>query len=132
MKIKNIVINVLIVGLCFSLILGMGAFLREIRDYHYMYDRKEEEFLYAIQDKNYAHLWEISNEMRISDKSVVKLKEYFAVADYYESALYYKAYMENHETKKAEEKKRSMKEAKGRMGKYHYVTEEILERLELK
>lgn len=104
MKIKNIVINVLIVGLCFSLILGIGAFLREIRDYHYMYDRKEEEFLYAIQDKNHAHLWEISNEMRISDKSVVKLKEYFAVADYYESALYYKAYMENHETKKAEEK----------------------------
>lgn len=131
MKIKNMVLNIVMVGLCFSLIWGICAFLMEVRDYHSMYDRREKDFLYAVQDKEYSHLWEISNEMRITDKDLSKLEEYFAVADYYEAALYYKAYEENGEKVKAEEKRQMMEEAQGKMGKYHYVAEQILEELEI-
>lgn len=117
MKIKNMVLNIVMVGLCFSLIWGICSFLMEVRDYHSMYDRREKDFLYAVQDKEYSHLWEISNEMRIRDKELSKLEEYFAVADYYEAALYYKAYEENGEKVKAEEKRQMMEEAQGKMGK---------------
>lgn len=126
MKIKKWITNIIIIILCFFLILGIGFFLQEASSSESKYYRTEEPFLYAIQAKDYPRLVETSHHnLSMKNGRSEKFSEYHGVADYFEAASFYLAYLENGQKEKAEKMKKRMEEAELHMGRYAYLKEEI-------
>ena len=126
MKIKKWISNGIIIVLCLFLMLGIIFFITEAASFENKYYKTEEPFLYAIQAKDYSRLMEVSYHNRaMKDGKSEKYSEYHGVADYFEAASFYGAYLENGEEEKAQRMKKKMEESFLQMGKYAYLTEEI-------
>lgn len=134
MKIKSMISNIIIVFLLLVFAVAMIICVSEIQSYNYNEDyyRDEDSFLYAIQEKDYSRLVEISNFNKVLEKKEnEKMKSFHAVADYFEAAAYYKAYQKIGDLDKAEKKWKIMEQTKTEMGEFSYLAEEMLEELEI-
>lgn len=126
MKIKNTIINIVIVGLCFVFgILSIVTFT-EAMDYYRDYHPGEDSFLYAIEDGDYSRMVEMMylNEAAGVETSEI-YEECYAVARYYEAATYYKAYKNAGDMARAQEKKQIMERQISRMGELSGCAEDI-------
>lgn len=131
MKIKNLISNSILFFLVLILVIAVIGCISELRYYHDDYYREEENILYVIQEKDYPRLVEICALNRVlEEEESVKMKTFYAVADYYEASTYYKAYEKIGDHIKAAEQKEIMEEAKKHMAEFQYLSEDILKELE--
>lgn len=77
----------------------------------------EDSFYYNMRSDNYDSIMRMSRTNRINGKNRgANYQEYYALADYYEAALYYRIYTEAGDESRAEIRKQEMEDAVGRMG----------------
>lgn len=129
MKIKNLMSNIILVFLLIVFVIGIIICISEIKYYHDDYYMNEDSFLYAIQEKEYSRLVKISKSHRAVNGVEEKLIPYHAIADYFEAATFYKAYMKIGDEEQARKKKEIMEENVYQMGEFSYLAEEIMEDL---
>lgn len=132
MKNKNKVMNVIIVALCVVFVIAALSFVREFSDYSSIYAVKEDSFLYCLQSGNYG---EMVDRMKQNQGEGVELtqtyEECYAVAEYFEAASLYKAYMLDGNMEKASQQKERMEDAATRMGEFSYAIGDMNKRLGL-
>lgn len=97
-----------------------------------IYTHSEDSLLGNIERGQYGNLVSNVYDNEICNvKVTANMAECYAVAHYFEAASFYKVYLQNGYTEKAEEKKKIMEEQKQFMGDLAYTVEEIDEKLGL-
>lgn len=131
-NIKNLILNLLLAGLCIALVITIAGTVYEIYDYSKVNVRTQEHFMGELKYENYE---EMVNDMYRNEANGIKptetMEECYAIARYYEAAVYYKAYSLSGETQKAAKKKELMEEQKALTGELAYAIEDINTQLEL-
>lgn len=123
--ILDIVIVILTLAVLFSLYYAISSF-REAYEDGYSVDT----YYYRIEEGRYAELVELYYaETDRQDPKDSGKEECYAVARYYEAASYYKMYLENGDTEKAEEQRQRMEEIAGEMGELSGEQENIRRQL---
>ncbi len=125
----NLVLDIVIVLLCFALV-GAAAFA--ISSFHdsfgWAYDA--DSFYYRLSDGDYGAAVEMyylnqANNVKADDE----LRQYYAVAEYFEAASFYKAFSYAGDELRAEKYLAHMDEAESRMGALSFEADKINERL---
>lgn len=124
----NLVIGIL--ALVFAA--ALFSFCREMIDCGRTYTYKEQNFLYSLEEKNYANLVEMMYDNESAGVSMTQTyQECYAIARYYEAATYYKAYLMAGDEERAAKKKEIMNKQLSYMGELSYAAEDIKEELGL-
>lgn len=131
-QIKTVVINLILAGLCVAVVVTAAKVFYEIYDFKTVNARDE---AYLIDNLKYGKYDNLLRDVYRNEAKCVEttetMEECYAVAHYYEAAVYYKAYLTAGETEKAEEKKAVMEEQKEMAEILSYAIEEINIRLGL-
>ena len=131
MRIKSLISNIILVFLLIVFVIGITICISEIGNYNDNYYMEEDSFLYAIQEKDYSRLVEISKLHRAVNGVEEKFTPYHAVADYFEAATFYKAYMKMGDEEQAKKEKEIMDNNFYQMGEFSYLSEEIIKDLDI-
>ena len=122
--------NVVIVILCILLlIVGYVAVESTIDVFSPTYG--ENSFRYSVEDNNFAPLVSKYYRNVAEGADSAKMQEYYGVAEYFEAASYYKAFLEAGDTVRAERELKRMEEAAGKMGGWEMTKAVIHEQLGL-
>lgn len=132
MKIKNMLSNIVIVALCLVFVVFVFYTVSEFIGYYDSYHPDESDFLYSVQQQEYASMVQMMYRNEAADiKTNNTYEECYAVARYYEAATYYKAYQHVGNNKAAAEKLEIMKEQALQMGELSFAAEDINKKLEI-
>ena len=120
----DILLGVLTVALIGAAVFAVGSF-RDSLDLAYDADS----FYYRLSDGDYGSMVEMyyTNE-GLGTRADEELRQYYAIAEYYEAAVWYKAY-EGEEA--AERYLAEMESARARMGELGFVAEDIRAALDM-
>ena len=124
------VMNVIIVILCIVLLLVVANCVQStINAFNPPY--KESSFRYYVEHNEFAYLVSKYYRNVAEGDDSAKMKEYYGVAEYFEAASYYKAFLEAGDTVRAERELKRMEEAAGKMGGWEMTKAVIHEQLGL-
>ena len=128
---KILILNIAIVLLALILIPFIFIFLEEWK-YSRHTGYKENTFAYRLEDGRYGSMVEYYHENEanhIEDNG--NITEYYAVARFYEAALYYKAFLDAGDDARAAVYAEKMKAAQRDLGSLEGFDKKILKQLEL-
>ncbi len=130
-KMRNNICNIIIVVLSVIFFLLIVGFCRELFNRN-DYFHKPNSFYYQIKSGRYADMVVATKENRSRRvMETAELKVCYAVADYYEAATYYKAYIENAQKADAEKYLGKMKDCRNRMDDLAYAADDIDDKLKI-
>lgn len=108
-------LDIVIMILCLILLFALCFAIMQFREDEYTYS--ERSFYYSMCSDNYDNIASMTRTNRAQGKNnQAAYQEYYALADYYEAALYYNIYTKAGDTERAEIRRRAMEDAAGRMG----------------
>lgn len=112
---KRHILDVVILILCIIFLFVLCFAILQFRENEYTYS--ERSFYYSMESDNYDNIARMSRTNRVlGKKNGAAYQEYYALADYYEAALYYNIYTKAGDTERAEIRKKAMEDAVSRMG----------------
>ena len=112
---KRHVLDIVIMILCVIFVFVLCFAIMQFREEDYSY--RERSFYYSMESDNYDNIVQMSRTNRMLGKNNgAAYQEYYALADYYEAALYYNIYTKAGDTERAEIRKQAMEDAVRRMG----------------
>lgn len=127
---KNIITNIIIVILSIILVFFSVSLISQLVNYKSAYQASENTLYMQIRDGDYfSMLDEVKQNRILGVHENAEYKECYAVADYFEAASLYKAYMENGQEKMAAKYKEKMTESQKKMGDLTYTAEDINSKL---
>lgn len=128
---KIIFLNIAIVLLALILIPFLFLVLEELK-YSGRVQYKESTFAYRLEDGHYGSMVEYYHENVASHmEDEGNMEEYYAVARFYEAALYYKAFLNAGDETRSALYAEKMKEAQKELGSLTGFDKKILKQLEL-
>lgn len=123
-------LDIVIIILCLIFLFALCFAIMQFREDEYTYS--ERSFYYSMCSDSYDNIARMSRTNRVLGKnSGAAYQEYYALADYYEAALYYNIYTKAGDTERAEIRKRAMEDAVSRMGTLSSQKQRIDEILKL-
>lgn len=127
----NVVLDIVIVLLCLALV-GAVAFAIDIYMESFGWSYDADSFYYRLSDGDYGAMVDMyySNESN-NVKPDEELGMYYAVAEYFEAASWYKAYGEAGDSRWGEVYRQAMDEAQAQMGSLNMLAEDIRIALEI-
>ena len=125
----NMVLNIVIAGLCFLTLIMGGVAASNLHDtFSVGYDDKN--LYYCVRDGDFVRLLEqYYTNVQEGHKGSFLAKEYYGVAKYYEAASLYKAYSETGDTVRADRELAKMEAALEEMGGWSMLEEDIKKQL---
>lgn len=130
---KNMILNIIIIALCFILFLSATVLVIRVVQYQRRYTNSEDILLNQLRYRDYHYLTEAVYENEAlnvpPDKDMAGL---YAVAHYYENAMLFYAHQTVGNEEQAKRRYEKMQEYEEQFGEYGYVIEEIWDYLEEK
>ena len=115
-KIVIWILNIIIIILCFLLFITAGVMISEFHS-AFNRERSTDSFGYYMSGEKYFELVPVSySNTAYGYKTDAETAEYYGVAQYFEAALIYNAYVETDNEEMAQVYKEKMQAAKGEMG----------------
>lgn len=130
-KTVTMILNVLMILLCFVLVITCVLVTKEVKDGYTSY-ADEDTFYYAIKAENFSYVVDSYHRNVVSSNGDKKsLLEYYGVAKYFEAASLYHAYDTVGNEEMAERFKKKMDMAVAEMGSWAVAKEPIDKKLGL-
>lgn len=121
-RLWNVIIFLLGALLLLNIAMAVMSVGEELKGYPY----EESSFLYAMESRDYARMLEMKHRNEgYRVKTTETMRECYAVAQYFEAAVYERAYREDGQTDKAEAYRKKKEEQREAMGAFSYAAEEI-------
>lgn len=130
-NITILVLNIVIVFLCVILVICGGLAVSGLHD-AFSVVNTENSMYYRLDDGDFYRMVE-GYHMNIQEghEGSAEMQEYYGVAQYYEAASMYRAFLETGDTERAAREKEKMELARVEMGDWAMVEPEILKQLKI-
>lgn len=129
---KDLVANIVLVLLSITLVIGLITMCSELRYINNHREQDANSFWWNYDSGRYVDNIKYMYENKINDvKENTELTQCYAVAEYFEAASLYKAYVSSGNNDKAQKYLDVMEKAYSEMGDVSYLAEDIDTRLEI-
>lgn len=126
---KWFILDIVIIFLGLAFAASLIFMVKSFCEYSYLGMGRDFE-PYHLEWETYNHMLPNYYEIKIGEKKLQKDQEpYFAVAEYFEGALYYTMYEKMQDTQRMEEYKEQMERAAGNMEDFSFAKENIDEKM---